>query len=94
MKWTWSFRAAWFGYVPAQYIPLSRASRLYHQLLWIVLLAIACMYPWLDPKLLAFGLYMHVWLLLPRMWMMLRLRKFRQIGMLKINDQDTSCYKQ
>lgn len=92
--WRWSFRMPWFGYTPGNYIALAKVLRLHNQLFWIVLLILACFYPWLSTDVLLFAMFYHVWLLLPRLMIIFMFRKYKSSGLLKINPHDTSCYTQ
>jgi hypothetical protein len=93
-SWHWSFRSPWFGYVPANYMSLSKVGRLHTQLFWIGLAILACLYPWIEVRTLAFATFLHVWILLPRIMILLLFHKYQEIGLLKINERDTSCYAQ
>lgn len=92
--WGWSFRMPWFGYTPGNYIALAKVRRLHNQLFWIVLVILACFYPWLSTGVLLFAVFVHVWLLLPRFMVLFMLRKYKAKGFVKINPKDTSCYSQ
>lgn len=92
--WKWSMRFPWLGYVPDSYIALAKACRLHLHTLWIVFIIIGCFYPWMSPMYLVYLLFIHIWLLLPRLLLLFLLRKHRSNGYLKLNDNDTSCYAQ
>ncbi|WP_159888061.1 hypothetical protein [Paenibacillus puerhi] len=93
-SWRWSLRLPWFGYAPASYISLSKVGRLHSQLFWVGLLVLACLYPWIGDRLLLFSVFLHVWILLPRLLLLFLLRRHRAAGLMKINERDTSCYAQ
>ncbi|MEK8133047.1 hypothetical protein WMW72_34730 [Paenibacillus filicis] len=93
-SWRWSFRLPWFGYAPFSHISLSKVRRSHIQLFWIGLAMLACLYPWIDTHTFIFAVFFHVWILLPRFTIILLFRKHRAVGLLKINERDTSCYAQ
>ncbi|MBP1153455.1 MULTISPECIES: hypothetical protein [unclassified Paenibacillus] len=93
-SWRWSLRFPWLGYVPRSYISLAKVCRLHLQALWIIIVILGCFYPWLAPVFLAYLLFIHVWLLLPRLLLLYLLRAHMSNGYLIINENDTSCYAQ
>lgn len=95
-SWSWSYRLPWFGYAPGTdtYIAMTKVRRLHFHVLWIVLVLLGCLYPWLSPSLLGFLVFVHLWLLLPRLVIIFLLRKHSSSGYLKINENDSSCYAQ
>ncbi|MEC0211271.1 hypothetical protein ABEX47_32530 [Paenibacillus ehimensis] len=92
--WSWSSRLPWFGYAPETYIAMTKVRRLHFHVLWIVLVLLGCLYPWLSPSLLGFLVFVHLWLLIPRLIIIFLLRKHSSSGYLKINENDSSCYAQ
>lgn len=93
-SWRWSLRFPWLGYAPCSYISLAKVCRLHIQVLWIIIVILGCFYPWIAPVFLAYLLFIHGWLLLPRLLLLFLLRGHMTNGYLKINNNDTSCYAQ
>ncbi|TVY06827.1 hypothetical protein [Paenibacillus cremeus] len=93
-EWRWSFRLPWFGLVPGSYLALARMRNLHAQLLWINMAILCCLYPWCSTTILAHLAFVHLWLLVPRLFIFTSMRKFSSSGYLKINEKDTSCYAQ
>lgn len=93
-QWRLSFRVPWFGFAPIGYVALSKIFSLHLQVFFITLVVIGCFYPWLPQELLAQLLYLHLWLMLPRLFILWRFRSFRHTAYLIVNSKDTSCYLQ
>lgn len=92
--WGWRFGAVWNGVLPEGLAPLSLVRRIQGNQFWVGLAAIGCFYPWLPGSALLDLLALHIWLLAPRGWMLLRFRRKTASGWVKINPRDTSCYVQ
>ncbi|MCZ8517521.1 hypothetical protein O9H85_35335 [Paenibacillus filicis] len=93
-QWQLSFRLPWFGLVPSSYAAVARVRSLQLQLLFVTAVLIGCLYPWLPSELLFHLLFFHLWVMLPRLYILWRFRAHREEGYLIINDKDTSCYAQ
>lgn len=90
--WGWRFGAVWNGVLPEGFAPMPLVRRVQRHLFWIGLAVIGFFYPWLPDRALLDLLFIHVWLLAPRGWMLLRFRRKAASGWIKINARDTSCY--
>lgn len=93
-NWSFIWRFPWIGLLPDQYFPLRVVTMIHHQLLWIGLAAVCCLYPWLSMENWLPLLALHLWYLLPRYWIFFLLRRAKKPGLLKINSNDTSYYIQ
>lgn len=92
--WFLRFRFPWFGMAPDNYCPLSKCRQLGIQLLWIPFLLAVCIYPWISLSSIIHLAIAHIWLVLPRLALLYRLRKHSKIGLIKIGVQEISCYTQ
>lgn len=92
--WMHQLRLPWIGFVPTNFIALHRLMRLHLQLLWIPVVISASFYPWVSLDLIIHIIFVHFWILLPRFIIFFRFRRHIENGLLKINEQDTSCYTQ
>lgn len=92
--WSYGWKLPWIGLLPDQHVPLGGFTLIQHQLLWIGLAIIGCLYPWIDNVQWITLLSLHIWLLLPRFWIVHLLRRTKKPGLLKINPADTSYYVQ
>ncbi|MHA6534412.1 hypothetical protein [Paenibacillus sp. BAC0078] len=93
-RWKMSFHLPWLGFMPDQYI----SYRVFHKVqlhnLWIGLCIAALFIVWAPPAFTASLIVCHLWVLLPRLYAMLRLRREDKDGMLKFNPADVSYYAQ
>ncbi|MFC0216161.1 hypothetical protein ACFFK0_27575 [Paenibacillus chartarius] len=92
--WGWRFGVLWNGVLPEGFAPLGLFRRVQRHLTWIGLAAVGLLYPWLPADALLDLLFFHVWLLLPRWWVLLLFTRKTKSGWVKINPNDTSCYVQ
>jgi hypothetical protein len=93
-QWTFHYSLFWIGYTPTSYISMRRLVRLYLHLLWTTIVICGCFYPWLSHHVIFHLLFVHLWLLLPRLFVLFRFRRYIEGGLIKINQSDTSCYVQ
>lgn len=93
-RWRLSLRLPWPGYMPDQYINygIFRTVQLHN--LWIGLCIAALFILWAPPAFTASLAVCHLWLLLPRLYTLLRLNSVAKDGMLKFNAADASYYAQ
>lgn len=92
--WSIQYNLPWIGYIPTNYISLKRIIGLHIHLSWVTIVICACFYPWVSLDFIFHLLGIHLWLLLPRYVLMIKLRHFYDTGLLKLNPNDTSCYTQ
>ncbi|WP_025689393.1 hypothetical protein [Paenibacillus zanthoxyli] len=93
-RWRNSFRLPWLGYMPDQYISCSLFRRVQLHSLWIGL-SFTALFVVLSPYAFTLSLaFLHLWLLFPRFYALLRTGWKRQDDMLKFNQVDVSCYSQ
>lgn len=93
-RWKISLRLPWPGYMPDQYINYGIFRKVQLHNLWIGLCITALFIVWAPPAFTTSLVVCHVWLLLPRLYTLLRLRSEEKEGMLKFSPADASYYAQ
>lgn len=93
-RWKISFKLPWAGYMPDQHISYRIFRKVLLHNLWIGLCIAALFIVWFPPAFTASLIICHLWLLLPRLYTLLRLRRENKEGMLKFNPADASYYSQ
>jgi hypothetical protein len=92
--WFFRIRLPWLGFAPTYHISLQKYRSIQLQVLWITIMIIGCFYPWVAHDLILNLLLVHLWIFLPRLMIFFRFRKHSKIGLMKLNEKDTSCYSQ
>ncbi|TXK78212.1 hypothetical protein [Paenibacillus sp. N3.4] len=92
----WSYRWGifWSGYLPDGNASIRLVTIIQLHLFWIGLAIIVLLYPWIPTPWLIHLTIFHLWMLMPRLWMLFRFRPYRKSGLIKITSKDTSCYVQ
>ncbi|MFE4714584.1 MULTISPECIES: hypothetical protein [Paenibacillus] len=93
-RWGISLKLPWLGYMPDQYISYRIFRKVQLHNFWIGLCIAALFIVWSPPAFTASLVVCHLWLLLPRLYILLRLRRESKEGMLKFNPADASYYSQ
>ncbi|MBP1996204.1 hypothetical protein [Paenibacillus eucommiae] len=90
----WSFRLGlfWNGVMPEGYASIRLVLKVQLHLLWIGLILIGMMYPWIDHQIVITLALFHLWMLLPRLWILLSFIPFRKNGLIRVSNKETSCY--
>ncbi|PLT47909.1 hypothetical protein B8V81_0041 [Paenibacillus pasadenensis] len=83
-RWQWRWKLPFPGYMPVLPMELSVFQRLQLHKLWIGACAIGAFYPWLSPWLLSAYLLLHLWLLAPLVYAIVRLHKENRDGVIKL----------
>ncbi|REE66524.1 hypothetical protein A8990_15047 [Paenibacillus taihuensis] len=91
-RWGWRVMTPWIGYIPTANIQLELFRRLHRHLFWLGLCAIGVFYPWANEGTMISLIMCHLWLLVPRMLLIRRLRKAKRDGVLRITATDVSFY--
>jgi hypothetical protein len=93
---SWSFisRGIWIGYLPEKNTAFRRLWTFQLHLTLIGMAIIALLYPWLDPITFLNLLFVHGWILCPRLFILWRFLRKSSSGLVKINSRDTSYYLQ
>jgi hypothetical protein len=92
----WSFRRdwPWIGPLPVMDTQLSLFRRLHFHLFLIGCCIAGLLYPWADSSLVIAMLYWHMWLLTPRIRLLLSLRRERGNGILRLESKEVFYYHQ
>lgn len=93
----WSFRLTlpWFGYLPVGYMAFSSYRAVYLQILIIGAAGACLLYVWLPVVYTLTLVFIHFWLMLPHVLLLLRFRKFKSNrGLIRINNKDASYHLQ
>lgn len=94
-RWQLLIRFPWIGYMPvANYYSLSAFVSHHMHLLWIGSLIILASYAWTSLVFIVHLLFIHLWFIYPRVFIIIKLRKQSKQGFLKFNLKDTSYYHQ
>lgn len=101
-KWTmvggtgrgWSFRKSvpWIGYLPDNFAAYSAITSIHRHLLWIGLAGVLFLAPWVQHTIWIHMVYMHLWVLMPRLLILMQLRKKSRGSLMKIGQYETSSY--
>ncbi|MDQ0173732.1 hypothetical protein [Paenibacillus tundrae] len=93
-RWRWSIRMPWLGYIPDQHFSYRMFVRVHFNICWIGLCIITVCLIW-SPLSFTFALiFWHIWLLVPRLYVILFLSRERKDGLIKLTNQDVSYYLQ
>ncbi|MCR8645893.1 hypothetical protein NV379_25725 [Paenibacillus sp. N1-5-1-14] len=92
--WSFKFGIYWCGLLPDGYTPLQKIIKIQLHLLAIGLFMIAITVPWLGGVHALNLLYIHLWIMLPRLWVLWRSKPYKVEGLIKISARDSSCYLQ
>jgi hypothetical protein len=92
----WAFRRdwPWIGPLPIMDTQLSLFRRLHYHLLLVGCCVTTLFYPWAPSSLVVALLYWHLWLLVPRLHLMLTLRKERGDGVIRLEPSEVCYYHQ
>lgn len=92
----WSYRWGifWCGSLPDGHASIRLIGKVQLHLFWIGLSLIMILYPWIPIPWLVYFMIFHIWMLMPRLWMLFRFRPYRKTGLMKISEKETSCYLQ
>lgn len=92
--WAFKWGIFWCGILPEGNASIRLVSKVQQHLFWICLACIGGLYPWVSYQWLKCFLIFHLWMMMPRLWMLYRFRPFRKNGLIKMTPKDTSCYMQ
>ncbi|MNW32749.1 hypothetical protein D3C74_96950 [compost metagenome] len=93
-RWKYSWKFPWQGYMPEQYIKYVLFNRMQFHMLWAGFFITAVFLFWSPPVFTISLIFWHLWLLMPRLYTLIQLRRERKDGMLKFNPGDVSYYQQ
>lgn len=90
--WSYKFGIYWCGLLPEGFTPLNKLIKVQTHIFWVGLFTITAIVPWLGTAQVLNLLFIHIWMLAPRLSILLRTKQYNQEGMIKISPRDTSCY--
>ncbi|MCD9026227.1 transposase [Cohnella silvisoli] len=92
----WTFRRdwPWIGPLPIMDTQLSLFRRLHFHLFLVGCCIAGLFYPWAHSSLVISMLYWHLWLLTPRIRLLLALRRERSNGVIRLESKEVSYYHQ
>ncbi|TCZ70558.1 hypothetical protein E0485_23285 [Paenibacillus albiflavus] len=91
-EWKLHYGMLWLGLIPTSYASVNVVRKVQVHVLIGGLFIIGILYPWLSTMNLLNLLFAHFWIILPRLVVILRFRKYDKNGLFKISRRDTSCY--
>jgi hypothetical protein len=92
-QWSWAATFPFFGYLPAGYIPVTAWTRANRHRLTIGFALVALSYVWLPLPWFANAVAAHYFLLLPQLIYVSRCLRTNRNGLVKINSNEISLYK-
>jgi hypothetical protein len=92
----WTFRKdwPWIGPLPIMDTQLALFRRLHFHLFLLGCCIAGLFYPWAHSALVISMLYWHLWILTPRIRLLLRLRRERGDGVIRLESKEVSYYHQ
>lgn len=93
-RWHWNFQMPWFGYIPNQHFSYRMFARVHLNLSWIGLCIITICLIWSPLSFTLSLIFWHLWLLVPRLYVLAALSRQRKDGLIKLNSEDVSYYLQ
>lgn len=92
----WTFRRdwPWFGPLPIMDTQLSLFRRLHFHLFLVGCCVTGLFYPWAHSALVVAMAYWHIWLLAPRIHLLMMLRRERGDGVIRLEANEVSFYHQ
>ncbi|MFD2671570.1 hypothetical protein [Marinicrinis sediminis] len=82
----------WVGYLPRQDIAIRLLLSVQFHQMFVVLLGITLLLPWVATSLLLQCLFVHLWFSLPRIIMLIRCYYHRKDGIVRLSSKDLSYY--
>lgn len=93
-RWTFRLDWPWIGPMPIMDTQLSLFRRLHFHLFLIGCCVAGLFYPWAHSSLVIAMVYWHLWLLTPRIRLLITLRRERGDGVIRLESQEVSYYHQ
>lgn len=92
----WTFRRdwPWIGPLPIMDTQLSLFRRLHFHLFLVGCCVAGLFYPWAPSSLVISLVYWHIWLLTPRIRLLVALRRERRDGVVRLDSKEVSFYHQ
>ena len=93
-RWTIRRDWPWIGPLPILDTRLSLFRRLHFHLMLVGCCVTGLFYPWAHASLVIAMLYWHLWLLTPRLRLLLTLRREKGAGIIRLESDEVSYYHQ
>lgn len=93
-KWTFRRDWPWIGPLPIMDTQLALFRRLHFHLFLVGCCVSGLFYPWAPSSLFISLVYWHIWLLTPRVRLLLALRHERRDGIVRLEAKEVSFYHQ
>ncbi len=93
-KWTFRRDWPWIGPLPIMDTQLALFRRLHFHLFLVGCCVSGLFYPWAPSSLVISLVYWHIWLLTPRVRLLLTLRRERRDGIVRLEAKEVSFYHQ
>ncbi|WEK54253.1 MAG: transposase [Candidatus Cohnella colombiensis] len=93
-KWALRLDWPWIGPLPIMDTQLALFRRLHFHLFLVGCCVAGLLYPWTHSSLVVALLYWHVWLLTPRIRLLLSLRRERGDGVIRLESREVLYYHQ
>jgi hypothetical protein len=90
--WSFCWSIFWNGILPRGHASIRLVQKVQLHLLWIGLILLGGLYAWLDSMLWVNLLFFHLWVILPRIFILVLFRPFLKSGLIRISTKDSSCY--
>lgn len=91
-RWTFRLDWPWIGPLPIMDTSLALFRRLHFHLTLVGFCVAGLFYPWATPPLLVALVYWHIWLISPRVTLLMQVRKERGDGILRLSAEEVSYY--
>jgi hypothetical protein len=91
-RWGFRFDLPWIGPLPIMDTNLSLFRRLHFHLFLVGCCVAGLFYPWAHPSLLISLIYWHFWLLAPRVSLLMRMRRDKGDGIIRLEATEVSYY--
>ena len=93
-RWTFRMDWPWVGPLPILDTHLSLFRRLHFHLLLVGCCVAGLFYPWAHSSLVVAMVYWHIWLITPRIRLLITLRRERGDGIIRLESKEVSYYHQ
>jgi hypothetical protein len=90
--WSFHWGLFWNGILPDGHASIRLIQKVQFHLCWVGVLVLAGLSPWVHNMFWVNLLLIHLWLMLPRLIILLLFRPFRKSGLIRISLNETSCY--
>ena len=90
--WSLRWRFPFAGFQPRSYTPFRLIYRIQWHLFWVGLALIGCLFPWSSTSILSHLLFVHLWLLFPRIVMLRSFKKEQSGGAVRLSKKSVSYY--